>query len=104
MSRRGGTDRLGDVITGLLQKRGYGKPLALQAWRDAWLRAAGERLAARSRVAGWRDGTLTIEVPSSAQRYELEAFHATDLLARLRQDASVGPVKKLVFRVGTVAP
>jgi predicted nucleic acid-binding Zn ribbon protein len=102
MTRRGGTDRLGEVLAGLLQKRGYGRPLALAAWREAWARAAGERLAARSRVAGYRDGTLTIEVPSSAQRYELEAFHGSELLARLRQDTAAGVVRKLVFRVGSL--
>ena len=101
MTRRGGTDRLGDVVAGLLQKRSSGRPLALAAWREAWERAAGPRLAARSRVAGYREGTLTIEVPSSAQRYELESFHGSELLARLRQDAAAGVVRKLVFRVGS---
>jgi predicted nucleic acid-binding Zn ribbon protein len=100
MARRGGTERLGDVLSGLLQKRSYGRPLALAGWRGAWERAAGERLAARSRVAGYRDGVLTIEVPSSAQRYELEAFHAVELLARLKADPAAAGVKRLVFRVG----
>jgi len=104
MARRGGTDRLGDVLAALLQKRSYGRPLALQSWREAWGRAAGERLAARSRVAGYRDGTLTIEVTSAAQRYELEAFHGSELLARLHKDAAAGVVRKLVFRVGSVPP
>lgn len=104
MSRRGGTDRLGDVLASLLQKRSWGRPLELQAWREAWARAAGERLAGRSRVAGFRDGTLTIEVPSAAQRYELEAFHGGELLARLRADPTAASVRKLAFRVGTLAP
>ena len=102
MTRRGGTDRLGDVLAGLLQKRGYGRPLALQTWREAWARAAGERLAARSRIAGYRDGTLTVEVSSAAQRYELEAFHGGELLARLQQDTAAAGVRRLVFRVGSV--
>lgn len=104
MSRRGGTDRLGDVLAALLQKRAWGRPLELQAWREAWARAAGERLAGRSRVAGFRDGTLTIEVPSAAQRYELEAFHGSELLARLRADPAAASVRKLAFRVGIAAP
>jgi len=101
MTRRGGTDRLGDVLSGLLQKRGYGRPLALQSWRDAWTRVAGARLAARSRVAGYRDGTLTVEVASAAQRYELESFHAGDLLGRLQKDPASTGVRRLVFRVGS---
>ena len=101
MTRRGGTDRLGDVLSGLLQKRGYGRPLALQSWREAWARVAGPRLAARSRVSGYRDGTLTVEVASAAQRYELESFHAGDLLGRLQKDPSSTGVRRLVFRVGS---
>ncbi len=104
MARRGGTEKLGDVLSSLLQKRSYGRPLAQQGWRDAWTRAAGKRLAARSRVAGYRDGVLTIEVPSSAQRYELEAFHAGELLASLQADPAAAGIKRLVFRVGTVTP
>jgi len=101
MTRRGGTDRLGDVLSGLLQKRGYGRPLALQSWREAWARVAGARLAARSRVAGYRDGTLTVEVASAAQRYELESFHGSELLGRLQKDPSSAGVRRLVFRVGS---
>ena len=104
MARRGSTERLGDVLASLLQKRSYGQPLALQGWKASWTRAAGKRLAGRSRVAGYRDGVLTIEVPSSAQRYELEAFHASDLLARLCDDPAAAGLKKLVFRVGILAP
>ena len=101
MNGRGGTDRLGDVLARLLQKRGYGRPLALQSWREAWTRAAGPRLAARSRVTGYRDGTLTLEVASAAQRYELESFLGNELLGRLQKDAAAAGVRRLVFRVGS---
>ena len=101
MARRGGTAKLGDVLAGLLQQRGYARPLALQSWRDAWERAGGPRLAARTRVAGYRDGVLTVEVSSSAQRYELEAFQGGDLLARLLKDPATAGLRRLVFRVGS---
>ena len=102
MSRRGGTEKLADVIASLLQRRGYGRPLALQGWREAWARAAGERLAARTRVAGYRDGTLTVEACSSAQRYELEAFLGAELLAKLQRDPTVTGLRRILFRVGSV--
>jgi hypothetical protein len=100
MRRRGGTEKIGDVIAGLMQRRGYARPLALAGYRDAWARAAGVRLAERSRVAAFRDGTLTIEVASAAQRYELEAFHGRQLLVALQSDTSISTVRKLVFRIG----
>ncbi len=92
--------RLGEVLSGLLQRRAYARPLGLAHVAAAWARAAGEALASRSRVAQFRGGNLTIEVSSAAQRYELEAFSGASLLAKLRADPTVPPVRRLVFRVG----
>ncbi len=100
MPRNGKTERLGDILGSLLQRRAYARPLAIDAWGAAWLRAAGERLAARTRVTAIRDGILTVEVGSAAQRYELEAFHAPELLRALQADPTVGPLRRLVFRTG----
>jgi len=100
MTRRGGTESLGEILSALLQKRSYVRPLALAAFNDAWRHAVGERIAARTRVAAFRDGTLTIEVGSSAQRYELEAFQSRELLAALQANRAIAPVRKLIFRLG----
>ena len=100
MGRRGSTQALGDLVAALMQRRAYARPLALSGLRDAWLRAAGERIASRSRVVALRDGVLTIEVSSSAQCYELEAFRARQLLAALQTDTDAPGVRRLVFRVG----
>lgn len=100
MGRRGVTEALGDIVATLLQRRGYSRPLALSGLREAWLRAAGERVASRSRVVALRDGVLTIEVVSSAQCYELEAFRARQLLGALQADPEAPGVRRLVFRVG----
>ncbi|HZM00750.1 MAG TPA: DciA family protein, partial [Planctomycetota bacterium] len=70
--------------------------------RQAWLSAAGERLAARTRVVALRDGVLTVEVGSSAQCYELEAFRARQLLVALQADPGAPGVRRLVFRVGNL--
>ena len=94
---------MGDVLSGLMQRRAYARPLMQAALAAAWSRAAGERLAATSRVAQFRDGTLTVVVASAAQRYELEAFRGPELLAHLQADHSVGAVRRLVFRVGTIS-
>jgi predicted nucleic acid-binding Zn ribbon protein len=100
MTRRGSTERLGDIVAALLQKRSYARPLGLATLAEAWRRAVGERIATRTRVAAFRDGTLTVEVASSAQRYELEAFQSQKLLAALQADQAIAPVRKLVFRLG----
>ncbi len=100
MTRRGSTESLGEILSALLQKRSYVRPLALAAFNDAWCHAVGEHIASRTRVAAFRDGTLTIEVGSSAQRYELEAFRSRELLAALQANRAIAPVRKLIFRLG----
>ncbi len=100
MSKRGKTERIGDILADLLARKSYGKPLAHEGLSKAWARAAGQRLAGSTRVATYRDGILTIEVESAAQRYELEAFGGPELLALLQRDETIPDVRKLVFRVG----
>ncbi len=104
MARRGTTESLGQILASLMQKRAFARPLALEAWKAAWQRAAGERLSARTRVVGYRDGVLTVETASAAQRYELESFHGPALLARLQADTTVPTLRKLMFRTGNAAP
>lgn len=106
MARRGDGPprRLGEILSTLLQKRAYARGMETAVMRDGWARAAGPRLARRTRVAQFRDGTLTIEVSSSAQRYELEAFQGGELLRKLQADDALPAVRRLVFRVGHFAP
>ena len=101
---QGEPEKLGDVLAALMRRRTYARPLELAGIREAWLKAAGERLGTRSRVAQFRDGILTIEVASAAQRYELEAFLGAELLGRLQADSGIQTVRRLVFRVGHITP
>ena len=99
---QGEPERLGDVLASLMRRRTYARPLELATVREAWSKASGSRLSAKSRVAQFRDGILTIEVASAAQRYELEAFQGAALLGRLQADSSIQTVRRLVFRVGHI--
>ena len=102
-SDRGGTARLGDVLSTLLQKRGYAQTLALDEARTAWASAAGDP-AAGTRVVSFRDGVLTVEVASAAERYELEAFRRDELVAGWRRNPASPPLRKIVFKVGSSRP
>lgn len=102
-SDRGGTARLGDVLSTLLQKRGYAQTLALDEARRAWAGAVGDA-AAGARVLAFRDGVLTVEVASAAERYELEAFRREELVAGWRRDPCAPPLRKIVFKVGSTRP
>jgi len=98
--RGGQPKKLGDILAGLMQKRAYARGLQNETLAQGWRQAAGERLASRSRVAHFRDGVLTIEVSSAAQRYELEAFQGAQLLGLLQVDKTLPLVRSLTFRVG----
>ncbi|RKY20893.1 MAG: hypothetical protein DRQ55_06160 [Planctomycetota bacterium] len=88
------------MLAGLMRRRSWTQSVQREALEQAWTRAAGERVATRSRVAHLRDQTLTIELSSAAQRYELEAFHAGSILTRLQADEDAPPVRRLAFRLG----
>ena len=100
-SDRGGTARLGDVVSTLLQKRGYAQTMALDEARIAWAHAVEDE-SAGVRVLSFRDGILAVGVASAAERYELEAFRMDALLERWRAQASSPPLRKVVFKVGSV--
>lgn len=98
--RNSSPQKLGVILAALMQKRTYTRRLQNEALAEGWQRAVGDRLASRSRVAQFRDGVLTIEVSSAAQRYELEAFHGSRLLVLLQADNALPPIRSLTFRVG----
>jgi len=98
-SDRGGTARLGDVLSTLMQKRGYAQTLALREAREAWTHAVGDP-AAGLQVLAFRDGVLTVGVASAAERYELEAFRMDELLDRWRSAPSSPPLRRIVFKLG----
>lgn len=69
----------------------------------AWAELVGEEIAARTRVAAYRDGELTVEVNSSVLMQELNGFMRQNLLAGL-QGTDVGrDVARIRFRLGVVS-
>jgi hypothetical protein len=68
--------------------------------REAWRRAVGDRIAARTEPGRLRNGVLTLHVASAAWAQELSFFSA-DLLARVK--ALGVPASSLRFQVRPVA-
>jgi hypothetical protein len=68
--------------------------------REAWRRAVGDRIAARTEPGRLRNGVLTLHVASAAWAQELSFFGA-DLLARVK--ALGVPASSLRFQVRPVA-
>ena len=85
-----------DRVTRALRRPPAAAPEALSA---VWAQVAGPRLAAASRVVGYRGGTLTIATDSAALRGEIEAFHRPELLRRLNETLPL-KVSRLRVRIG----
>ncbi len=89
------------LLASFLEGSAVGRSVKARLLEDAWRRAVGPEVAAETRVAGWRDGTLRVEVRSSALLQELATFHRASLLEALRAEAPGGDVRALEFRLGT---
>ena len=64
--------------------------------KSAWQKIAGKELCQRTRLVGFREGTLTIAVKSSALYYELQGFRGEALRSALVQ--ALPPGKLLAVR------
>ncbi len=99
--KRTAPKRMGDVLNGLLARRGYAREQAAAADEQAWREAVGEPLAGQSRSGELRRGVLEIIVRNSAVLQEL-AFQKKCLLEKLVRANPDRKITDLRFRVGQV--
>lgn len=71
--------------------------------RAAWADLVGAAAASRTRVAALENGSLLVEVASSALKQDLSTFRREELLKGLRERVPEARIETLRFRVGTVA-
>lgn len=76
---------IGSVLQGMIKAAPWAQRGELKAFDRAWLEAAGEGMARRSRVVAYARGTLTIHFESAAARHEVEAYRKEEILVRLRE-------------------
>lgn len=100
--KRPGAEALGDLLAGFLKASKTGRDLARDALEARWSETVGPEVAASSRVRGYRDGLLTIEVASSALLQELSTFYGASILAVLKaKGGPFGEVREIAFRLGS---
>ena len=103
MSKEEGTHELGQVLDGLMKGRGL-------AWqrrqigdaRQAWVHAAGDDVAAHTRVRSLMDGVLWVDVDSAPLCHRLAAFEKDGLVATLKDALSSAHVTDIRFRLGAL--
>jgi predicted nucleic acid-binding Zn ribbon protein len=100
-----GAEAIGDVLARFMAASPVGRELSREALAAAWKDAVGAEVAAETRVRGWRDGVLTVEVQSSALLSELSTFYRASILAalRARRGEKVAEVKDISFKLGVIS-
>lgn len=100
--RGGAPTPLSETLGSLFAARGYARTRAVTELQDAWERAVGPDLVARTRLGTVRHGVLSVTVAHPTLLEELAAFRKPAILAALRKEAPGTPVLDLRFRVGPI--
>jgi len=91
---RGSSAPIKELVAKVLKQCGLGSDPALRRIVAAWREAAGTEFFEHTKVVGWKKGTLTVEVDSSALLQELAVYGKRELLLALkRAEPSVTEVK-----------
>ncbi|MCE5269197.1 MAG: DUF721 domain-containing protein [Planctomycetaceae bacterium] len=96
-----GPQAIGDVLSELMARRGYGRVQSAASCEAAWREAAGPLVAKYTRPGQLRRGTLEVVVAHSALMQEL-GFQKAKLLESLRRLLPDEGIENLRFRVGSV--
>lgn len=102
-----------------MKKRAYGQPKAVREVlagvlrglrvsahgeagrvRDVWPEVVGPATAAKTRVASLEDGTLVVEVASSALKHHLSTFLSGEILEALGKRLPGLAIRSIRYRVG----
>jgi len=94
--------KIADVLNELLARRGFARVQATEKLHRAWQSAAGEVLAAHSKVCGLRRGVLEVRVANSALLQEL-SFRKVALLRDLIREAPDESIQDVRFRLGSIS-
>ena len=93
---------LGELIESYIRAKEAEVLEPRQRIEAAWARIVSAGLAPGTRVGGYRDGVLTVEVRSPPVFAELSQFGRRRLLDRLLEDVGGdAPIKDLKFRLGS---
>lgn len=101
MAQRG-PQRIADILSELMARRGYARVRAAEAYEEAWRDVAGTLLAKYTRVGSLRRGALEVTVANSTLLQEL-TFQKADLVKRLGERLPEEGIRDLRFRVGAIA-
>ena len=99
MTQGGGPapERLSQAVTELIALRGWAQMQGQARLSEAWRAAAGDSVAAATKVIGVRRGVLQVAVGNSPLLSELAAFHKRSLLESLSKAFPELKIRDLKF-------
>jgi predicted nucleic acid-binding Zn ribbon protein len=95
----GQPQRIGEILSELMARRGYARVQSGDACAQAWRAAAGHETARHSRATQVRRGVLDVLVSNSMMAQEI-GFRKPDLIKRLAELLPDENVRDLKLRVG----
>jgi predicted nucleic acid-binding Zn ribbon protein len=96
-----GAQSIGDLLGAFLKTTATGRQVAREDLEESWRAAVGPEVAGGTRVRGFKDGVLTVDVSSSALLAELSTFYREEIIGALRAKAKpFREVKELTFKLG----
>jgi len=96
----GGAKPFGDLLKGLMRRKRFRQRAKYGRLAQAWEGVVGEQVAGRTRIAGFREGVLLVEVSSPVLLQELHGFLRPVLLEQLRRTEGGRDVASIEFRLG----
>jgi len=101
-TRRGGPpEAVGDILAQYIRSSGLKDKLRSPKIYDCWPQVAGDEASAHTRVVGFTNAVLHVEVDSAPWLQMLATFRKPELLQGLRGLMNGVPVKDIRFRVGS---
>ena len=96
-----GPQQVGNILTELMARRGFGRVQAASAYQQAWREASGQLIAKYTRAGAVRRGKLEVTVANSTLLQEL-GFQKPALLKSLAKLLPDENIDDLRFRVGPI--
>ena len=95
-NRNAGPIKVGQMLDGFLEERGIKDQVARMEALDIWADVVGSHVAEVTRAKGVSEGTLFVEVRTSAWLMELNMMKR-DVLARVNERLPGTPLDRIVF-------
>jgi predicted nucleic acid-binding Zn ribbon protein len=94
-------ETIGNILSDLMARRGYGRIQSAEALDAAWRQAAGPLAAKYTCVGAMRRGTLEVVVANSTLVQEL-GYQKQEILAALQESLPEEGIKNIRFRTGNI--